>query len=128
MNLAKKVTSNINIFKKKRERKNKLEKFLDSIDDIKEADGNTLLITFNKNLAVFSKGHHFFVSEGDTVIKSNLLHLNPRVSIIKEILNNNLDEALGKILEKNEDQKNKVREILESANEILEAENSGGIE
>lgn len=99
-------------FLKENERENKLNKLLDSIDDIISTHDSTV-IKFNKNVVVYSEGHQLFVSKKDIVIKSKLLHLNPKISIIDDAKTGKTNKAIKDIRTENNKMKGTTNEKLE---------------
>ena len=111
-----------NIFLRKKEKK--LERLLDIVDDILINDKN-VVIKLNKNLIIYSSGHQFFLSEGDIVIKSNFLHLNPDAQIIDDLKCGKGNKALKNIHQQNIKMGQITNEVLEYEKEIIEEENAG---
>lgn len=111
-----------NMFLKKKE--NKFEKLMNCIDDI-FINQNNIVIKLNKNLIVHSEGHQFFVSNGDVVIKSNYLHLNPTNEIVDDLKCGKGNKALKIIHSQNSKMGFVSNEALKYGQEIIEEENAG---
>lgn len=70
----------------------KLNTLANAIDNISVKDDGSVYIKFNSNIVLTTAANVVIATEGDTVIKSNIIHLNPDITgnpgkkIIKEII------------------------------------------
>ena len=86
----------------------KLITFLDCIDTITTVD-ESVLMTFKNDVVIYSKGHQVFLSEKDTVIKANMLHLNPDTRIKEKVLTDDTESAIIDIMKEN---KKKLKQVV----------------
>ena len=93
----------------------KLKLILDCIEEIKTNNKNSLYIKFKSDFILATEGSQvFYTKDGQAIIQSKRLHMNPNIDMANDLENNKLISVNKKIQNKLDEKEKSRLEALEN--------------